>query len=83
MSASTSRATLGGFETAQKRINCARVAPGAFFLGRRVQLVALATQHRGPDDVHFASYVEAGGLMSYGPDLPTPIARPAPMPARF
>jgi putative ABC transport system substrate-binding protein len=34
------------------------------------QIVARAAQHRLPAMYHFKMYVEAGGLMSYGPSLP-------------
>jgi putative ABC transport system substrate-binding protein len=40
-----------------------------FFTGQRVQLVNLATKHRFPGMYYWKEFVEAGGLMSYGPSL--------------
>ena len=36
----------------------------------RQRLADLAAEHRLPTVFHFRTYVEAGGLMSYGPNLP-------------
>jgi putative ABC transport system substrate-binding protein len=46
------------------------VAADPFFDTRRDQLVALAAQHAVPVMYQFRQYPEAGGLMSYGVDLP-------------
>jgi putative tryptophan/tyrosine transport system substrate-binding protein len=43
--------------------------PSAFFTRNRERLVDLAAQHRLPGMYEGRQYVEAGGLMSYGPDL--------------
>jgi len=44
------------------------VAPDAFFVSRRVQFVTLATRHGIPSAHTTREEVEAGLLMSYGPD---------------
>ena len=46
------------------------VGPGPFFVGRRVQLTQLAALHRMPAIYPVRQFVEAGGLMSYGTDIP-------------
>jgi putative ABC transport system substrate-binding protein len=43
----------------------------------RDRLVALALKHRLPTVYSFRTYVDAGGLMSYGPDLPDLFRRAA------
>ena len=40
-----------------------------FFASRRVQLATLATRDRLPVSYSNRQFVEAGGLMSYGPDV--------------
>jgi len=45
--------------------------------GLRGQMVALAAQHWLPAMYHWQMYVEAGGLMSYGPSLPALMRRAA------
>jgi putative ABC transport system substrate-binding protein len=46
------------------------VAGDSFFTGRRVQLTHLATLHKLPATYGSREFVEAGGLMSYGSNLP-------------
>jgi putative ABC transport system substrate-binding protein len=46
------------------------VVQGAFFNTRRVQLAVLAARHAVPTMYSNREYVEAGGLMSYGANLP-------------
>ena len=46
------------------------VSSSALFNSRRVQLVHGATHHRIPATYSGREYVEAGGLMSYGANLP-------------
>lgn len=59
------------FETiARRRIPALSVASGPFFDTRREKLVALAARHRVPAIYNFREYAAAGGLMSYGIDLP-------------
>jgi putative ABC transport system substrate-binding protein len=43
----------------------------------RKEVVALAARHRLPDMHYSAEFVEAGGLMSYGPNLPDMFRRAA------
>jgi putative ABC transport system substrate-binding protein len=45
------------------------VAPDAFFVGRRVQIVILAARHMVPAIYTASDYAEAGGLISYTADL--------------
>jgi putative tryptophan/tyrosine transport system substrate-binding protein len=45
------------------------VSAEAFFTPRRAQIVAFAARHGLPTVYPFREYVEAGGLMSYGPTL--------------
>jgi len=46
------------------------VASDAFFFIRRVQLVNLASRHGVAAAYSTREFAEAGGLLSYGPDLP-------------
>jgi putative ABC transport system substrate-binding protein len=67
---STIREIDAAFATfARERPDALFVAPGAFLTSRRVQLVQLATFHRLPATFALRDYVEAGGLMSYGPSI--------------
>jgi putative ABC transport system substrate-binding protein len=45
------------------------VGPDPFFTSRSAQIATLAAQHVVPTSDHLRGFVEAGGLMSYGPDL--------------
>jgi len=45
------------------------VGPGAFFVGRRLQLAILAARHALPAVYNVREYPEAGGLMSYGTNV--------------
>ena len=47
------------------------------FDSARQRLVDLAAKHRLPTVYSYQTYVEAGGLMSYGPDLPDAARRTA------
>jgi len=46
------------------------LAPDAFFISRRVQFATLAARHGIPASYPTRGDVEAGGLMSYGVDIP-------------
>ena len=53
----------------QQRVDALLVDVDAFFSSRRDQLAALATSYRVRVSYNNRRYVEAGGLMSYGPNL--------------
>jgi putative ABC transport system substrate-binding protein len=55
---------------ARKKTDALMVAPDTFFASRNVQIVTLATRHAIPAVYTVRSYVEHGGLMSYGPSIP-------------
>jgi len=54
---------------ARERADALFIAPDSLFAGRRVQLVTLTARDRIPAIYASRDSVEAGGLMSYGPDL--------------
>ena len=45
------------------------IATDPFLLGQRDQLVRLAAHHKVPAVYFLREFVEAGGLMSYGPNI--------------
>jgi ABC-type uncharacterized transport system substrate-binding protein len=51
----------------QKRADALLVMPDPLFMTRRVQLATLAARHMVPAIYPWRDFVEAGGLMSYGP----------------
>ena len=53
----------------EKRVQGLLVAPDQFFMGARVQLVILAARFAVPAMYSLREYAEAGGLLSYGPDI--------------
>jgi putative ABC transport system substrate-binding protein len=57
-------AAFAGFEN--ERPDALFVGSGTLFTGRRVQLTQWAAHHRMPASYSDRTYVEAGGLMSYG-----------------
>jgi putative tryptophan/tyrosine transport system substrate-binding protein len=64
----------GDFERAfsdmvRARAGALAVLPSPTFLYERKRLVDLAVQNRLPTVFAFREYVDAGGLMSYGPDI--------------
>ena len=69
--ASTSREIDAAFAMlVQERADALFVAPDGFFVSRRVQFVTLAARDRVPASYFTREMVEAGGLMSYGTDVP-------------
>jgi putative tryptophan/tyrosine transport system substrate-binding protein len=64
----------GGIDAAfaglvEKRSEALLVSPSNFFSSHRMEIVALAAQHRLPALYFERDFAEAGGLMSYGPDI--------------
>jgi putative tryptophan/tyrosine transport system substrate-binding protein len=55
---------------AAQRVDAFQVANGALFLEAGPQLAALAARHKLPTVYPYREAVEAGGLMSYGPNIP-------------
>ena len=71
LNASPSREIDAAFATlVRDRADALFVAPDLFFQSRRVQLATLAARHAIPTAYGVREYVEAGGLMSYGSDIP-------------
>jgi putative tryptophan/tyrosine transport system substrate-binding protein len=71
LNARTSREIEAAFATlARDRADALFVAPDAFFISRRVQFATLAARHGIPAAYPTRGEVEAGGLMSYGVDIP-------------
>ena len=69
--AGTDREIETAFESvAQHRIPALMVPTDPFFLTRRDGLVALAARHAVPAIYNLRDWAVAGGLMSYGIDLP-------------
>ena len=70
VNASTSREIEAAFATlARDPADALFVAPDGFFSTRRVQFATLAAHHRVPVAYFLREFVEAGGLMSYGPNI--------------
>jgi putative tryptophan/tyrosine transport system substrate-binding protein len=70
LNASASREIDAAFDTfMRERPDALFVNPDPFFLSQRVQLVHLASRHAVPAIYGYREFAEAGGLMSYGPNL--------------
>ena len=70
LKAGTSREIDAAFDTfVRERPDALFVDPDPFFVSRRVQLVHLASRHAVPATYGLREFVEAGGLMSYGPTV--------------
>ena len=70
LNASTSREIDAAFATfASERPDALFVAGDPFLNSRRVHLTQLAAFHRLPATYALRDYAEAGGLMSYGPNI--------------
>jgi putative ABC transport system substrate-binding protein len=54
---------------ARERAGAAVVLSSPFFASEKERIVALAARHRLPTLYEHRDFVDAGGLMSYGPDL--------------
>ena len=68
--AATGREIDAAFESlAREKVDALFVAGGAFYSARRVQLAVLAASYRVPATYSQRALVEAGGLMSYGPNF--------------
>ena len=61
----------------QAGVGALLVGGGQAYLSQRRQLVALATRHALPAVSVLREFVEAGGLMSYGPSFPDQFRRAA------
>jgi putative ABC transport system substrate-binding protein len=55
---------------AQQRPDALVLGTDSFFVGQRDQLARLAARHAVPAIFFLREFVAAGGLMSYGPDIP-------------
>jgi len=58
------------FETLRNKADALYVVSDALIAANRARIVTLALSERLPTIMSYDDYVEAGGLMSYGPDYP-------------
>jgi putative ABC transport system substrate-binding protein len=71
LQASTERDVDDAFATlAQMRLDGLVIGPDQFFTNRSEQLGALTVRHALPAIYHYRGFAAAGGLMSYGANLP-------------
>jgi putative ABC transport system substrate-binding protein len=59
-----------GFKALKGRAEALYVASDAFIVTNRVRIITLAQDAKLPTVYSFREYVEAGGLISYGPNFP-------------
>ena len=65
--AATARGIDAAFESlAREKVEALFVTGGGFFAARRIQLAVLAARYAVPATYSIRTFVEAGGLMSYG-----------------
>jgi putative ABC transport system substrate-binding protein len=67
----------GVAEAAKARADVLIVFPDPVFVTARAQIVSLAAKHRLPAMYVFREYTVAGGLMSFGPNIPETLRRAA------
>jgi putative ABC transport system substrate-binding protein len=67
--AATEQEIAGAFASLGSRAQAVVVGPDPSFFNRRNQIVALAAQYKVPAIYELRQFVEAGGLVSYGPDI--------------
>jgi len=65
------------FEAFKGRVEALYMCPDPLFTNNRIRINTLAQGARLPTIYSFREYVEAGGLMSYGPNLPDLFRRAA------
>ena len=71
LEASNERDVDAAFATlVQRQIGALLVASDPFFSNRRNQILALASRYSVPAIYYLREFAAAGGLMSYGPNLP-------------
>ncbi len=58
------------FSALHDKVDAVMVAPDPMFVSQRAQIAALAGHYRTPAIYTVREYVDAGGLMSYGPSVP-------------
>ena len=56
---------------ARERADAMFLTGGAWMFARRTEIAELAAKHRIPVSYYDAAFVDAGGLMSYAPNLPS------------
>ena len=58
------------FSALHDKVDAVMVAPDSMFVSQRAQIAALASRYRIPAIYTVREYIDAGGLMSYGPSVP-------------